>query len=208
MKLDIGGNETIQAPVEALWKAGFFRLRGILVGSLAYQCYAGPLGIRLTAASVRTDDADFAQFWGVSENIGESMEHPLNCAADDRSDIPRGAGHQRSVRHVTIPYQERLQGRVPDTQSRQRRSHRQAGENEGSGRRRRATAAASGISHPSARTLRDAVWRRRPRHAPEGRALRRALVRCASHKAWSRSFGRSRDPIPPRTHNALHLLPR
>ncbi len=63
--------------VEALWKAGFFRLRGVLVGSLAYQCYAGPLGIRLTAASVRTDDAGFAQFWGVSENIGESMEHPL-----------------------------------------------------------------------------------------------------------------------------------
>ena len=63
--------------VEALWKAGFFRLRGVLVGSLAYQCYAGPLGIRLAAASVRTDDADFAQFWGISENIGESMEHPL-----------------------------------------------------------------------------------------------------------------------------------
>ena len=49
----------------------------MLVGSLAYQCYAGVLGIRLTAASVRTDDADFAQFWGISENIGESMEHPL-----------------------------------------------------------------------------------------------------------------------------------
>jgi hypothetical protein len=46
--------------VEALWKAGFFRLRGVLVGSLAYQCYAGVLGIRLTPASVRTDDADFA----------------------------------------------------------------------------------------------------------------------------------------------------
>jgi len=63
--------------VEALWKAGFFRLRGVLVGSLAYQCYAGALGVRLTAASVRTDDADFAQFWGISQNIGESMEHPL-----------------------------------------------------------------------------------------------------------------------------------
>lgn len=63
--------------VEAMWKAGFFRLRGVLVGSLAYQCYAGALGIRLTAASVRTDDADFAQFWGISESIGESMRHPL-----------------------------------------------------------------------------------------------------------------------------------
>jgi hypothetical protein len=63
--------------VEALWKAGFFRLRGVLVGSLAYQCYAGALGIKLTATSARTDDADFAQFWGISENIGESMAHPL-----------------------------------------------------------------------------------------------------------------------------------
>ena len=63
--------------VEALWKAGFFRLRGVLIGSLAYQCYAGPLGIKLAAASVRTDDADFAQFWGISQNIGETMLHPL-----------------------------------------------------------------------------------------------------------------------------------
>ena len=63
--------------VAALWKVGFFRLRGVLVGSLAYQCYAGVLGVKLTAASVRTDDADFAQFWGISENIGESMDHPL-----------------------------------------------------------------------------------------------------------------------------------
>ena len=63
---------------EAMWKAGFFRLRGVLIGSLAYQCYAGILGVRLGAASLRTDDADFAQFWGISENIGESMRPPLD----------------------------------------------------------------------------------------------------------------------------------
>jgi hypothetical protein len=69
-----------------LWRVASLKLCGrldffvsavVLVGSLAYQCYAGALGIKLTAASARTDDADFAQFWGISENIGESMAHPL-----------------------------------------------------------------------------------------------------------------------------------
>jgi hypothetical protein len=31
------------AVVEAMWKSGFFRLRGALVGTLAFQAYAGPL---------------------------------------------------------------------------------------------------------------------------------------------------------------------
>jgi len=65
------------AVVEAMWKGGFFRLRGVLVGTLAFQAYAGPLGIRLGRRPLMTQDADFAQFWGVSENIGESMPPPL-----------------------------------------------------------------------------------------------------------------------------------
>lgn len=59
--------------VEAMWKAGFFRLRGVLVGTVAFQTYAGPLGIRLPGRPLQTQDTDFAQFWGISENIGESM---------------------------------------------------------------------------------------------------------------------------------------
>lgn len=65
------------AVVEAMWKAGFFRLRGALVGTLAFQAYAGPLGIRLSGRPLMTQDVDFAQFWGISENIGESMPPPL-----------------------------------------------------------------------------------------------------------------------------------
>ena len=61
------------AVVEAMWKAGFFRLRGVLVGTVAFQAYAGPLGIRLSGRPLQTQDTDFAQFWGISENIGESM---------------------------------------------------------------------------------------------------------------------------------------
>jgi hypothetical protein len=65
------------AIVEAMWKAGFFRLRGVLVGTLAFQTYAGPLGVNLGSRPLMTQDADFAQFWGISENIGESIADPL-----------------------------------------------------------------------------------------------------------------------------------
>lgn len=61
------------AIVEAMWKGGFFRLRGVLVGTVAFQAYAGPLGIKLSGRPLQTQDADFAQFWGISENVGESM---------------------------------------------------------------------------------------------------------------------------------------
>ena len=64
--------------MEAFWRAGFFRLRGVLIGTLAYACYGPLLGVRLPAASLRTDDADFVQFRGISENIGESMKPPLD----------------------------------------------------------------------------------------------------------------------------------
>jgi hypothetical protein len=63
--------------VEAFWKAGFFRLRGVLVGTLAFQAYAGPLGIKIGSRPLMTQDADFAQFWGISENIGEAMAAPI-----------------------------------------------------------------------------------------------------------------------------------
>ena len=63
--------------IEAFWRAGFFRLRGVLIGTLAYACYGPLLGVKLASANLRTDDADFAQFWGISENIGESMPPPL-----------------------------------------------------------------------------------------------------------------------------------
>lgn len=63
--------------IESMWKAGFFRLRGVLVGTLAFQTYAGLLGVRLGRRPLMTQDADFAQFWGISENIGESLDPPL-----------------------------------------------------------------------------------------------------------------------------------
>jgi hypothetical protein len=65
------------AVINAMWKAGFFRLRGVLFGTLAYQAYAGPLGLRLRGRPLMTQDADFAQFWGIPENIDEMIAPPL-----------------------------------------------------------------------------------------------------------------------------------
>ncbi len=60
--------------VELLWKAGLFRLRGVLVGTLAFQTYAGFLGVKLPNAAIMTGDADFAQFHSISWAVEDSME--------------------------------------------------------------------------------------------------------------------------------------
>ena len=55
--------------VAALARAGVFRLRGVLVGTVAYQTYAAMLGTRLPAAMIQTDDIDIAQFTDVSAAV-------------------------------------------------------------------------------------------------------------------------------------------
>lgn len=85
------------AIVEAMWKSGFFRLRGVLVGTLAFQTYAGSLGIKLGSRPLMTQDADFAQFWGISENIGESMDAPLAV-------LRRVDATFRQIPHVNDPF--------------------------------------------------------------------------------------------------------
>jgi hypothetical protein len=83
--------------IQALGRAGFFRLRGVLVGTLAYQAYAGILGIRLGARQLMTQDADFAQFWGVSQNVGDTMKPPL--------EILKGIDDSfRAVPHLGDPF--------------------------------------------------------------------------------------------------------
>jgi hypothetical protein len=65
------------ALVEAMHRAGFFRLRGVLVGTVAFQTYAGLLGADFRGRTIQTQDADFAQFWGVAENIDDKMKPVL-----------------------------------------------------------------------------------------------------------------------------------
>lgn len=59
--------------IEALSRAGFFRLRGVLIGTLAFQCYGGILGTRISGTILQTSDADLAQFYDVSHLIGDSI---------------------------------------------------------------------------------------------------------------------------------------
>lgn len=63
----------VGAVVEAMANAGFFRLRGVLVGTVAFQCYAAGLGVRFPGAALQTGDADFAQFHSISVAVGDSM---------------------------------------------------------------------------------------------------------------------------------------
>lgn len=64
--------------VEALAKAGVFRLRGILVGTVAYQTYSAMLGVRLPVNSLTTNDVDIAQFSNVSVAIGDTTPPVLD----------------------------------------------------------------------------------------------------------------------------------
>lgn len=65
------------AVIEALAAVGVFRLRGILVGTVAFQNYAGLLGVKLPGAAVRTGDVDLAQDYGVSVALNEAIDAPL-----------------------------------------------------------------------------------------------------------------------------------
>ena len=64
--------------VEALAVGGLFRLRGVLIGTVAFQTYAGLLGVRLPAASVLTGDADIAQDHAISHEVDDSLPPILN----------------------------------------------------------------------------------------------------------------------------------
>jgi len=64
--------------VAALADAGVFRLRGVLIGTVAYQTYAAMLGVRLPATLVQTADVDMAQFSDVSAAIGDATQPVLD----------------------------------------------------------------------------------------------------------------------------------
>jgi hypothetical protein len=56
----------------ALARAGVFRLRGVLVGTIAFQTYPAMLGVRLPGALLQTGDIDIAQFRNASVAVGDS----------------------------------------------------------------------------------------------------------------------------------------
>ena len=63
--------------LEAFAKAGVFRLRAVLVGTVAYQTYPGLIGARLSNTNAMTEDLDLAQFRGVSIAVDDAVDVPL-----------------------------------------------------------------------------------------------------------------------------------
>jgi hypothetical protein len=57
--------------LDALARAGIFRLRAVLVGSLAFQAYSGVLSVRLPSPIIAPTDADFALFFGIAQQIDD-----------------------------------------------------------------------------------------------------------------------------------------
>jgi hypothetical protein len=62
----------------ALANAGVFRLRAVLVGTLAYQTYSAMLGEALPSSAMLTDDIDIAQFKEVSLAVEEAISPILD----------------------------------------------------------------------------------------------------------------------------------
>jgi hypothetical protein len=62
------------AVVQALAQEGLFRLRATLIGSVAYQTYAGLLAVRFSDANYRTQDLDIAQFHSISILIDDKID--------------------------------------------------------------------------------------------------------------------------------------
>jgi hypothetical protein len=61
----------------ALAEAGVFRLRAAVVGSVAYQCYPGLLGVRIPASLMRTGDLDLAQFHSIAVAVEDQIDEDL-----------------------------------------------------------------------------------------------------------------------------------
>jgi hypothetical protein len=64
--------------IEAFWKAGLFRLRACLIGTIAYQTYGTVLGYRLTGTALQTGDIDLAQFHSISTAVEDSIPSILD----------------------------------------------------------------------------------------------------------------------------------
>jgi len=79
-----GGATTAPPPrvgrvLQALADSGVFRLRGVLVGTVAYQTYGPMLGVRLGSGAMMTEDIDLAQFRSVSIAVEERIPPVINA---------------------------------------------------------------------------------------------------------------------------------
>lgn len=86
--------------IAALAQAGFFRLRGVLVGTVAFQCYAALLGVRMMSGTMQTGDVDLAQFHSIASAVDDSMPPILDLLRGIDPTF-RAVPHQADGRHTT-----------------------------------------------------------------------------------------------------------
>ena len=63
--------------LSALSEAGFFRLRAVVVGTVAFQTYGPLLGVRFENTAGQTGDLDIAQFHSVSISVDDEIDGDL-----------------------------------------------------------------------------------------------------------------------------------
>ncbi|MBL4930051.1 nucleotidyltransferase family protein [Fuscibacter oryzae] len=60
--------------LSALSEAGVFRLRAVVVGTVAFQAYGPMMGVRFENTAGQTGDLDLAQFHSVSISVGDEID--------------------------------------------------------------------------------------------------------------------------------------
>jgi len=92
------------AVVAALARAGVFRLRGVLIGTTAFQTYPPMLAVSLPGARFRTEDVDIAQFRRISVAVGDQtppMLDVLKQVDQTFSPIPHQVDGRKVTRYQT-----------------------------------------------------------------------------------------------------------
>jgi hypothetical protein len=93
----------IGAVVAALDRAGVFRLRSVLVGTVAYQSYPAILGVKLSNSLLQTSDVDIAQFTSISVAVGDQTPPMLEILRGvDKTfrEIPHSAGNRYTTSYI------------------------------------------------------------------------------------------------------------
>ncbi len=84
---------------KALAEAGLFRLRAVLIGSVAFSTYAGMVGVRLPSTAMQTGDADFAQDFAISAGVEDSLPPVLEVLQSVDPEF-RAVPHQADIAKV------------------------------------------------------------------------------------------------------------
>ena len=91
-------NPEIANVTAALAKAGVFRLRAVLVGTVAFQTYSAMLGIKLPVSIQQTGDVDIAQFANVSAAVEDRTPPILDILKEvDKTFAPVPTIHKGHV---------------------------------------------------------------------------------------------------------------